>query len=437
MFKKILLATTPTDESRGASDLAFALARPSSSKLYVFHAFGLPEEGWGNMRYLLPSGRVDEAAQALEEHFKDDLKKVDDYEIKVVPGVPQDEILRFARKENVDIIVMGPHRVEKNQPRIWGMTGSTLQKVSLRARCPVMIVPQDVPPIYLPEDVSFSDEDRKNYRILIVDDELSMRDSLREWLEEEGFSTDMADSGEKALEMLSENSYQLMLTDIKMPGMDGVTLLEKARLQNPGLAVVMMTAFATIDTALRATKKGALDYLIKPFDPELLIPKLRKFHQDYELTRGRFKLAFSNIVLATDFSEPALCAFNFAVDIAQVYDAALHIFHVLPDDPTALAPSQTQVEKNIQEALGRMEKRFGPELAGVVDYSMDSWEGVPHAEILKFARWKYADLIIMAHHSSDKDPERAALGSTVIKVAASARCPVLSINRDYIPRCCA
>lgn len=437
MFKKILLATTPSDESRGAADLAFAMARPSSSKLYIFHAYGLPDQGWGNMRYLLPSGKVAEAEKELEAHFKPDLETVENYEVKVVPGVPEFEILRYARKNNVDVIVMGPHQVEKNQPRIWGMTGSTIQKVSLKARCPVMIVPPDMPKIFHPEEVRLSKEDRINYNILVVDDELSMRDSLREWLTEEGFTADMADSGEQALEMLSKKTYQLMLTDIKMPGIDGVTLLEKAAQYYPRLSVVMMTAYATIDTALRATKKGALDYLVKPFDPEQLLPKLRQFHQNFELTRGRFKLAFSNIVLATDFSEPALCAFNFALDIAQVYDATLHIFHVLPDTDHEKLLSQAEVERNIQEALSKMEKRYGSELSEVVDYSMDSWEGVPHAEILKFARWKYADLIIMAHHSRERDPESAVLGSTVIKVASSARCPVLSINKDFIPRCCA
>ncbi len=148
MFRKILLATTPLDESRGASDLSFALARPSNSKLYIFHAYGLVEEGWSSIRYLLPSGKVEEVKKDLVAHYENELSKIKNYEVEVVPGVPQDEILRFARKKNVDLIVMGPHRIDKNQPRIWGMTGSTLQKVSLKARCPVMIVPHDMPKIY-------------------------------------------------------------------------------------------------------------------------------------------------------------------------------------------------------------------------------------------------------------------------------------------------
>ncbi len=436
MFTKILLATTPNDESKGASNLSFALARPSSSKLFIFHAYGLAEEGWSSIRYLLPSGKVDEVTRDMEAYFEKELSGIENYEISVVPGVPHDEILRYARKKKVDLIVMGPHRVEHNQPRIWGLTGSTLQKVSLRARCPVMIVPPDVPKIFPSSDVELSREDRAAYKILVVDDELSLRDSLKEWLEEEGFTTGMAESGQQALEMLAADEYHLMLTDIKMPGMDGVTLLNEAKKNHPELSVVMMTAYATIDTALTAMKTGALDYLVKPFDPDTLIPKVLKIHQDYEVTKGRLRVAFSNIVLATDFSEPANCAFNFAVDIAQYYDAKLHVFHALPASAGHDAYfEQKVIEQNIQDALGRMKKRYGDTLNGMVDYSMDAWEGVPHVEILKFARWRYADLIIMAHHSKADDPEKALLGSTVIKVASSSRCPVLSINKDFVPSC--
>lgn len=434
MFSKILLATTPADESKGASNLSFALARPRRSKLFVFYAYGLPEEGWSAIRYLLPSGKVEEVKKELEDYYSPQLSKIENYEVRVVPGIPQDEILRFARKKNVDLIVMGPHRVAENQPRIWGLTGSTLQKVSLKARCPVMIVPPDVPQVFPVDDVALSKQDRKNFSILIVDDELSMRGSLKEWLEDEGFSADMAESGAAALEMLEKKQYQLMLTDIKMPEMDGVTLLTRAKQKYPAMAVVMMTAYATIDTALKAMKTGALEYLVKPFDPDLLIPAVMKIHQDYEVTRGRLKVAFQNIVLAMDFSEPALCAFNYALEIAKFYKASLHIFYAMPLLENDEYPSAEKIESQIQEAIETMKTLFGAKLAGVVGYSMDAWEGAPHVEILKFARICHADLIVMAHHSKEKDPEKAVLGSTTLKVAGGAFCPVLSINRDFVPK---
>lgn len=123
--------------------------------------------------------------------------------------------------------------------------------------------------------ISLNDKARKDFHILVVDDELIVRDSLKEWIEiEGGFSVTMADSGEAALEALKTRQVDLMLTDIKMPGMDGVTLLQKAGELFPDLTVVMMTAYATVETAVEAMKIGALDYLIKPFDPDALIPKI-------------------------------------------------------------------------------------------------------------------------------------------------------------------
>jgi len=147
---------------------------------------------------------------------------------------------------------------------------------------------------------------RKEFRILVVDDELIVRDSLKEWLEEEGFAVDMAESGPEALKCVAANRYQLMLTDIKMPGMDGVEVLEKAREILPDLTVIMMTAYATVETAVSAMKIGALDYLVKPFDPESLIPKVVSVYTELEAGPSR-TLEVGSITLCggTDFFNPA------------------------------------------------------------------------------------------------------------------------------------
>ncbi len=128
--------------------------------------------------------------------------------------------------------------------------------------------------------IQISKKINKDFRILVVDDELILRDSIKEWLEDEGFAVDMAESGPKALDLLSKQTYQLMLTDIKMPGMDGVELLQKAKENFPDLCVVMMTAYATVETAVEAMKMGAVDYLIKPFDPDKLIPMVFKIYEE-------------------------------------------------------------------------------------------------------------------------------------------------------------
>lgn len=133
--------------------------------------------------------------------------------------------------------------------------------------------------------IKLLEEVRKDFRILVVDDELIMRDSLKAWLEDEGFSVDMAASGPEALNHLSKQAYELMLADIKMPGMDGVELLQKAKEVFPDLSVVMMTAYATVETAVEAMKIGAMDYLLKPFDPDTLIPMIIRTYQDLEASK--------------------------------------------------------------------------------------------------------------------------------------------------------
>ena len=150
------------------------------------------------------------------------------------------------------------------------------------------------------------EQERKKFRILVVDDELIVRDSLKEWLKEEGFSADMAESGAEALKLLAENPYHLLLTDIKMPGMDGVELLQKAREACPELCVVMMTAYATVETAVAAMKIGALEYLVKPFEPDKLIPMVLRIYEDLEIARDR-RLTVGAVVLCggTRYYEPS------------------------------------------------------------------------------------------------------------------------------------
>ncbi|MBW2468767.1 MAG: response regulator, partial [Deltaproteobacteria bacterium] len=112
--------------------------------------------------------------------------------------------------------------------------------------------------------IQLPEEERRQFHILVVDDELVVRDSLSEWLQEEGFSVDMAASGPEALDQMTKQTFQLMLLDIKMPEMDGVEVLQKAKEILPEINVIMMTAYATVETAVEAMKIGALDYLIKP-----------------------------------------------------------------------------------------------------------------------------------------------------------------------------
>jgi len=154
--------------------------------------------------------------------------------------------------------------------------------------------------------IHLPDQKREGFRILVVDDELIVRDSLKEWLQEEGFSVDIAASGSEALNQLTKQSYQLMLLDIKMPGMDGVEVLHKARENFSDINVIMMTAYATVETAVEAMKIGALDYLVKPFNPETLIPMVLRIYQDLAAAKGR-QLEVGAVVFCggTTFFDPA------------------------------------------------------------------------------------------------------------------------------------
>ena len=106
--------------------------------------------------------------------------------------------------------------------------------------------------------------------ILVVDDEFSVRDSLYNWFKTEGYRTDTAENGMEALKKLQENPWDIVLLDIKMPGMDGVELQRHIKKIDNTIVVIMITAYATVDTAVETMKEGAYDYLSKPVDPDKL-----------------------------------------------------------------------------------------------------------------------------------------------------------------------
>ncbi len=104
-------------------------------------------------------------------------------------------------------------------------------------------------------------------KILIVDDELIIRELLFDLLTEEGFLVETAPDGETALKLIREGSeIAVLFTDIMMPKMDGITLIHKAKEMNPGIVPIIMTGYATIETARAAVKEGAYDYVLKPFN---------------------------------------------------------------------------------------------------------------------------------------------------------------------------
>ncbi len=139
---------------------------------------------------------------------------------------------------------------------------------------------------------------------------------------------------------------------------------------------------------------------------------------------------FSNIVFGTDFSKAADYAYMFAYQLAKEVGAKLHLFHAykINTDETGQVLGQTEIEKKIERAKAEMQKRYVSKMSEYDNYSLEVREGIPYVEILKFAREKTGDLIVMAHHTREIDPEKAVLGSTVEQVVLRSACPVASVN---------
>ncbi len=139
---------------------------------------------------------------------------------------------------------------------------------------------------------------------------------------------------------------------------------------------------------------------------------------------------FSNIVFGTDFSKASDSAFLFASKLAQEVGAKLHMFHAcdISTSSGGQVLGQEEIEKLIEGARKKMEKRYVAKMNGYDNYGIEVREGVPYIEILKYAREKTGDLIVMAHHTRAIDPEEAVLGTTVEQVVLRSACPVASVN---------
>lgn len=111
-----------------------------------------------------------------------------------------------------------------------------------------------------------TDQNLQPFGILVVDDEEIVQSLVKDALEDEGHRVALASNGEDALEIIKSGSVELLVTDIRMPGMDGIKLVKHARQVNPNLGIIYMTGYATLNSAKDAIKQGALDYVMKPFE---------------------------------------------------------------------------------------------------------------------------------------------------------------------------
>ncbi|MBE9505089.1 MAG: sigma-54-dependent Fis family transcriptional regulator [Proteobacteria bacterium] len=141
-------------------------------------------------------------------------------------------------------------------------------------------------------------------KLLVVDDEDSMRHMLQSMLSKEGYSVKVAANGEEAIKSIDEDVFDLMLCDIKMPGMDGLTLLKALMKRGISFPVIMMSAYGALDTAVEAIKEGAYDYISKPFNNDAILLTLKKAEERERLARENVRLrqeveksfSFENII---------------------------------------------------------------------------------------------------------------------------------------------
>jgi two-component system response regulator AtoC len=128
------------------------------------------------------------------------------------------------------------------------------------------------------------------HTVLVVDDEESVRSMVAVLLQKEGYQVSTAQGGQEALNLLGEQAFDLVLSDIRMPRMDGLQLLDRIRALYPEITVIMMSAFGTVDLAIEGMKRGAYDYISKPFKPDEILLALKKAEEREGLRRENIRL---------------------------------------------------------------------------------------------------------------------------------------------------
>lgn len=175
--------------------------------------------------------------------------------------------------------------------------------------------------------------------LLIVDDEAVVRDSLGKWFRTEGYTVASAESAKDALEKMAAQRFDLALVDIKMPGTDGVELQKRMREVDAEMLVIMMTGYASVETAVAALKNGAYDYVAKPFDPDDITHTIQNAlaHRSSERENARLREAVATMAQPKEFigQSPAMM---------RVFEA---IQTVGPTDTTVLITGESGTGKEL------------------------------------------------------------------------------------------
>jgi len=174
-------------------------------------------------------------------------------------------------------------------------------------------------------------------RILVVDDEARMADLIKRELEDHDHTVATSGDGPAALELMEKNDFDLVITDLRMPGMDGLELLQQARQRFPQAEIVLMTAYASAQTAVEAMKEGAYDYLTKPFEMDELLIMVERIGE-------RQRLALENKQLREEIAEAQVNILGDSPAIKQVLDL---VEKVAGQDTTVLIQGESGTGKEL------------------------------------------------------------------------------------------
>lgn len=208
-------------------------------------------------------------------------------------------------------------------------------------------------------------------------------------------------------------------------GMPHREILREAKKTNPDLIVLGGT---TEEGAVSVYKKGMVGSTLHRIAKVARCPVLA-----VNRPAASFWGGLSNIVFGTDFSKASDATFQFVSKLVRALKCELHIFHALDISGINQGEilTQDEIESKMRDCFRLIRGRYIAKLEGFKDYSFDVWEGIPYIEIVKYAREKQADLIVMAGHKQKTGSEDSRLGSNIEQVIARAGCPVLSVNQQH------
>jgi two-component system, NtrC family, response regulator AtoC len=190
----------------------------------------------------------------------------------------------------------------------------------------------------------------KRSRILVVDDDEFVCSSLKWLLADEGYDVETASDGKNALTILSRESFDLVLTDLMMPEVDGLAVLHEAKRVSPNTAVIILTGYGTLDAAMAALKDGAYDFLTKPCDDGEMRYKIEGALEQKRLRErlGRLESADSRLIAAREMAVRLLA--DFEADAARMAEMS-------PDERRAAVARRRRDLEELRTALGEGEPK--------------------------------------------------------------------------------